>query len=134
MPHVLSVGQCGYDHASIARSLRQAFGAVVVAADTFAEAIRTLRAGSFALVLVNRVSDARGELGLELIRTLEADPELARIPVMLVSNFPDAQEQAQALGALAGFGKADMHSPAAMKRIEAALAPTPKLPRGRDLT
>jgi two-component system, chemotaxis family, chemotaxis protein CheY len=129
MPHVLSVGQCGFDHATITRFLRQAFQAEVVAADTFAEAIRALRAGTFALVLVNRVSDARGELGLELIRTLKADPELARIPVMLVSNFPAAQEQGQALGALAGFGKADMHSPASMERIEAALAPTPEPPR-----
>jgi CheY-like chemotaxis protein len=122
MLHVLCIGQCGYDHAVIARHLRQAFDAEVVGAATFAEALGTLRAGPFALVLVNRVSDADGTPGLDLIRRMKADDALAAIPVMLVSNFPDAQEQARALGALPGFGKADLATPGSHERLRSVLA------------
>lgn len=122
MPRVLSVGQCGYDHGTISRHLRLAFGAEVVAAGTFTRALAALRDGTFALVLVNRVTDADGSAGLDLIRTLKADPNLASIPVMLVSDYADAQEQARALGALTGFGKTDLTSPASSERLEAVLA------------
>ena len=46
--------------------------------------------------------------GFDLIREIKADPDLNSLPVMLVSNFPEAQTEAQTLGALAGFGKADL--------------------------
>ena len=49
-----------------------------------------------------------GASGLEFISQLKEDPALAEIPVMLVSNFPDAQKQALARGALLGFGKASL--------------------------
>ena len=48
----------------------------------------SLRAGEFDLVLVNRVLDADGSSGLDLIRAIKADPDLANVPVMLVSNSP----------------------------------------------
>ncbi len=107
-PRILSVGQCSFDHRSLTRHLRETYGAEVAGADTVGQALATIRAGAFDLVLVNRVLDADGSSGLDFIRTIKADPELAPIPVMLVSNYEDAQADAQSLGALPGFGKTDL--------------------------
>src|SRR5690349_2981112 len=104
-PQILSVGQCGFDHAQIRNFFQETFGARVQGTDTATEALDALRAGSFDLVLVNRVGDLDGASGLDLIRSLKADSTLADVPVMLVSNYDDAQSQAVALGALPGFGK-----------------------------
>ena len=110
MPRVLDVGQCGFDHGSIARHLRQKYGAEVTGADSAGQAIVSLRAGGFDLVLVNRIFDGDGSPGLDLIRSIKADPDLAGTRVMLVSNYPDAQAEAKQLGALPGFGKGDIHA------------------------
>lgn len=107
-PRVLSVGQCGYDHSSIANHLKRSFDAEVVKADTADAAMRSLRTEGFDLVLVNRVGDRDGAPGLDLIRALKADPASAEVPVMLVSNYESAQEDAVKLGAHRGFGKADL--------------------------
>jgi two-component system chemotaxis response regulator CheY len=131
-PTVLNVGQCGFDHGKIARHLEQAFGATVLEASTFAEAIASLRRQRFALILVNRVNDSDGAPGLDLIRTLKSDPDLASLPVMLVSNYADAQNQAEALGALPGFGKSDLASPTTRARLEALLGPPRHTAPGRS--
>jgi two-component system chemotaxis response regulator CheY len=108
MARVLSVGQCGYDHGSIARGLRDGFGAETVAAGSRAEAIEALKGGGYDLVLVNRVFDRDGTRGVDLVRALKADPALSSVPVMLVSNHASAQGEAVRLGAVEGFGKADV--------------------------
>jgi len=122
-PRILSVGQCAYDHASLSRHLGRQLDADVVGAATFAEAREKLRTGSFDLVLINRVSDRDGARGIELIRTLKADPALAALPVMLVSDYPEAQAEAVALGALPGFGKSGLHDPKTVQALQSALAP-----------
>lgn len=125
MPRVLNVGQCSYDHGSIARQLKKTFGAEVVGASSFPEAVAALRGGGYDLVLVNRVTDRDGSPGLDLIRTVKADPALAGVPVMLVSNYPEAQRQAEGLGALPGFGKAELASARSLERLSAVLADPP---------
>jgi CheY-like chemotaxis protein len=105
---VLSLGQCAADHYAISHFLETSLGAEVIAADTVPEALAQLRADPFSLVLVNRLLDANGASGLAFISQIKEDPALAEIPVMLVSNFPDAQKQAVARGALLGFGKASL--------------------------
>ena len=123
MPRVLDVGQCGYDHGSISRQLRSEYSAEVAAASSAPQALAALRAGAFDLVLVNRVLDADGSPGLDLIRAIKADPGLAGIPVMLVSNYPEAQAQARELGALAGFGKGDLGPGRPVASLDALLRP-----------
>ncbi len=106
---ILNVGQCGFDHSTISRYLTKGFDAEVARADDFDEAVAKLKGGGpYDLVLVNRVTDSDGSMGLDLIRTLKADAELAEVPVMLVSNHADAQQAAIGLGAVPGFGKADV--------------------------
>jgi CheY-like chemotaxis protein len=118
---VLSLGQCAADNYTITQFLESTFGAAVIDVDTFPEALEKLGAERFALVLVNRVLDGNGASGLALITQLKEDAALADIPVMLVSNFPDAQQQAVGRGALAGFGKAGFGDVKTLDRLRAIL-------------
>jgi CheY-like chemotaxis protein len=122
---VLSVGQCLADHGAIARTLQHHFGAEVEAADTQVEAWEKLREKTFDLVLVNRILDRNGSSGMEVISQLKKDKALRALPVMLVSNFPEAQEEAQSLGTLPGFGKASLGQPLMLGRIGAVLGSGP---------
>jgi two-component system chemotaxis response regulator CheY len=121
-PCILSVGQCAFDHTRISHHLEQAFGARVLGVSTFAEALDALRRDHYDLVLVNRVNDSDDAPGLDLIRSVKAEPGLAGVPMMLVSNYPEAQQEAEALGALPGFGKGDLTSATTRTRLEAILS------------
>jgi len=121
-PRVLSVGQCLFDKRKIANHFEEQFDIQVKTADTFDEALAELRGGPYNLVLVNRVTDEDGSLGVELIRALKQDPALSGTDVMLVSNLPDAQADAVALGALPGFGKSELKAPEVVERLSALLA------------
>src|SRR4051812_4588275 len=114
---VLSVGQCGADHGSLTRMLRQHFGATVVGADSAAEALASLRDETFALVLVNRVLDLDGSSGVNLIRQIKTDEALRQLPVMLVSNYEDSQREAVQAGAERGFGKGALGHPQTIERL-----------------
>ncbi len=119
---VLSVGQCMADNGSITQRLRTTCAADVVPLGSSGEALQMLRDERFDLVLVNRVFDANGEAGLDLIRAVKADEALRDVPVMLVSNYPESQAEAVAAGALPGFGKAALHRPDTAEKLRAYLA------------
>ena len=74
------------------------------------------------LVLVNRKLDGdfESESGLTLLGTLMALPK-RKAAVMLVSNIAEAQAEAAALGAAAGFGKASAGTPETARRMRAAV-------------
>jgi len=119
---ILSVGQCFADHSAISRTFERHFAAEVVGADNASEAVARLRQEHFDLVLVNRVLDADGSAGLDLVKQIKAQEALRDVPVMLVSNYEDSQRQAVGLGALPGFGKAALGQPAMVARLQAVLA------------
>src|SRR5437899_1295631 len=119
---VLSVGQCSADHGSITYLFREHFGAEVVAAHTFQDALYRLRRGGVDLVLVNRVFNYDHSSGVDFIAEVKGDADLQQVPVMLVSNYPDAQQKAVALGALPGFGKAALDEPDTIARLRDVLA------------
>jgi two-component system, chemotaxis family, chemotaxis protein CheY len=118
---VLSVGQCFADHSSLLRTFRTHFGAEVVAADSASEALALLEREAFDLVLVNRIFDADGGPGLDLIRQLMQEPLRGRVPVMLVSNYQWAQEEAVQAGARPGFGKSSLGQSQMLERVRAVL-------------
>jgi two-component system chemotaxis response regulator CheY len=118
---VLSVGQCAMDHGSISYLMSKHFGADVIGADSKDEALAAARKGNVALALVNRVLDRDGSPGLDIIRALKGDAELKNLPVMLVSNYEDAQREAESCGALRGFGKAALDQPQTIAAIGAVL-------------
>ena len=123
MPRILSVGQCALDRYTIGRTLRKILGseAEIASAATFSEAIAAIEKDAFDLVLVNRVTDRDGSSGVELIKTLKAHATASLVPVMLVSNYPEAQQQAEAFGALPGFGKSDLSSSGVSDRLQRLL-------------
>ncbi|MFQ3594110.1 MAG: response regulator [Gemmataceae bacterium] len=112
---VLSVGQCDLDHDMISR-LIGSLGGEVRRVHNAQQTIEELANGCFALVLVNRVFDLDGGDGQALIRELKK--RYPQLPVMLVSNYADAQETAQAAGAEPGFGKAALHAPETAERLK----------------
>jgi CheY-like chemotaxis protein len=119
---VLSVGQCWADHGSIVRTFKKEFGTDVEPAEDAGTALERLRQGEYALVLVNRVFDADGSSGVELIKRVKSDPTLRAVPVMLVSNYDDAQAEAAAAGAASGFGKAALGRPQMLERVRPFVA------------
>jgi CheY-like chemotaxis protein len=101
--------------------IEKAFQAEVVRAQTQEEALQRLREEPFSLVLVNRKLDRDHSDGLALIRTLKTDSRLASIPVMLISNFADYQEDAIDAGAVEGFGKRDLSGGRALEALRKVL-------------
>jgi two-component system chemotaxis response regulator CheY len=122
---VLSLGQCGADHAAISWTIRSACDAEVVSASTADEALTLLRDEDFDLVLVNRVFDYDGDSGVNFVSRLKADGALKGVPVMLVSNHEDAQAEAVRGGALPGFGKSALRHPQTAARLRQVLGAAP---------
>lgn len=119
---VLSIGQCGVDHAAICRFIERQFDARVVPADQAADAMQHLERQSFDLVLVNRKLDIDYTDGLNVIKIIKADPKHGATPVMLVSNYREHQQTAIAAGAEPGFGKQEYDSHEARARLAEYLA------------
>ncbi len=118
---VLSVGNCNFDNRSLTALIEGQFPAKVTPVDSLAQTIAALGAGTYDLVLVNRVLDRDGSQGLEVIRQIKSTPQLSHTPVMMITNFPDHQKLAQDAGALEGFGKQELQSEATRARLAAVL-------------
>ena len=118
---ILAVGNCAADHASLRAMIEQHFEARVIRAHGWDDALAELRQETVDLVLVNRKLDRDLSDGLEVIKQIKADPQLAATPCMLITNFAEHQERAVQAGALAGFGKADLHRPETVEKLRAVL-------------
>ncbi|MDD4891986.1 MAG: hypothetical protein PHU85_18860 [Phycisphaerae bacterium] len=72
------------------------------------------------LLLVNRVLSFGYpvSMGVDLIRQLHARPQPPRM--LLISDQPDAQRQAEAAGAVPGFGKAELLTEKASRHLRSA--------------
>ncbi len=122
MPKTIAlVGHCGPDSSFLKMAVRAAApGSTVVMADDDAE-LAKVAAGEPDLLLFNRVMEVgfATESGVELIRALKS--ERPALKVMLVSNYPDAQQAAVEAGALPGFGKNDIGREKAKAALREAL-------------
>lgn len=118
---VLSIGQCRPDQAAITHYLTSQFGAKVLTADLASDAWQLLKNQTIDLVLINRKLDADYSDGMEILQQILADKAMAALPVMLVSNFAEWQEKAVAMGAMHGFGKAELNRPETRQRLSALL-------------
>lgn len=114
---VLDVGQCGPDHAAIRNYVQRNFGSEVRQTHGASDTLAELRKTKYDLVLVNRKLDADYSDGIEIIKKIKADAEIAATPVMLVTNYPEHQEQAVAAGAEPGFGKLEYHKPETREKL-----------------
>jgi len=119
---VLDVGNCVPDHAAIRRLLETTFKAEVVQVDDAASALASLRGQPFDLALVNRKLDMDYSDGLEIIKQIKADPKVAAVPCMLITNYPDQQQIAVQAGAEPGFGKKELYTEETKRRLAKFLA------------
>ena len=117
---VVLVGHCGPDSWMLKSAVRRALcGADVLLVDTPEDLDGVIDTAD--LLLVNRALDGgfAGASGVAMIAELS---QRNRAPaLMLVSNYADAQEEAEAAGALPGFGKAEIGSERMRERLRAAL-------------
>jgi len=121
MKKIMSVGQCNPDHFSIKIFLEKNFNCQVVRIDSTREALEALQKEHFDLVLVNRKLDIDYTDGTILIQEMKANPAIKNIPVMLISNYPEYQQEAVKLGAILGFGKSQIGSLDAIEKVKLAL-------------
>ncbi len=122
MRNVLDVGQCSPDHFSISQLLTKNFDVQIHQAHSFEQSIIQANAIAFDLILINRVLDADGSSGYDILKAFKADPATAQQPVMLISNFEDAQQMAITQGAVPGFGKSKLHHSETIELLSPYLA------------
>ncbi len=107
---VLDVGNCAADHAAIRSLIERGFDASVTRVHGEQDALAVLQSEHFDLVLVNRLLD-RGGAGMQVISRIKNEPDLAAVPVMLVTDYAEYQRAAVEVGAEYGFGKSELHTP-----------------------
>ena len=98
-----------------------ASGATVMAVDLPDQALAALEANAIDLVLINRKLDIDMSDGLEILKSIRSSSSKRDVPVMLVSNYADWQEKAVQMGAIYGFGKAELNRPETRARLAAVL-------------
>ncbi|MCX8000411.1 MAG: response regulator [Leptospiraceae bacterium] len=118
---IMSVGQCNADHQLIKNFLEKNFECDIVRIDSKEEALLELQRNNYDLVLVNRKLDIDYSDGILLIQTIKETETLKNIPVMLVSNYKEYQDEAVRLGAVYGFGKAELSKEETKEKIAKAL-------------
>jgi DNA-binding NarL/FixJ family response regulator len=117
---ILLVGHCGIDGPRLKDELSQALpGTDVQRINSDADLRKAVDQGAD-LLLVNREPVGFDGKGLDLIREVKSlNPHTK---VMLVSDYEDAQREAEQAGALKGFGKSEMGSPQLAEHVKQALA------------
>jgi len=117
---ILLVGHCLPDRYFLARVMKKAAPEAEVEHANTDDALHKHLEQADA-VFVNRVLDGHfaTHSGIELIRDLLSSGR-ARAAV-LISNYEDAQREAEEAGALPGFGKTELGRDSTRERIRAAL-------------
>ena len=121
---VLDVGQCNADNYRISELLTQNFDVRVDRSHSLAQAIESASKKTYDLILINRLLDADGSAGMDVLTSLKLNPSSAEIPVMIISNFQDAQDLAVENGAVAGFGKSALDSEETLTMLKQYLGDT----------
>ncbi len=120
---VALVGHCGPDSSYLRMAVTGAVpGVRVLMIDSDADLDGAVESGDVDLFMLNRKMDFgfEEEDGLTLLQQIRQRRPEQR--VMMISNYPETQQAAEAAGALPGFGKREIGSAKAKERISAALA------------
>jgi DNA-binding NtrC family response regulator len=117
---VLSVGQCGFDDSRLSSLVRDTLGASMDRAHNADDARRKLAEKKYDLVLLNRIFDGDGQSGIAFVTEIRRQDNPP--PVILVSDYGDAQQAAVANGAMPGFGKSSLSSPQTAACLKKALS------------
>jgi DNA-binding response OmpR family regulator len=100
-------------------------GVEVILARDGEEALNVLRTTKPDLILLDIILPKIS--GFELLETLQADPQLERAPVVIVSNLgqDSDMQKGQALGAIQYFVKAKVSIEDLVERVKGMLVETP---------
>lgn len=115
---LLDCGNCGPDFNSIRQMVTSNFNASVVQSHGTEDTLEILRTRAIDLVTVNRKLDRDYSDGMDVIKAIKADPEIADVPVMLVTNYDEHQDAAVKEGCVRGFGKLAVGDPATQALLE----------------
>lgn len=118
---VLDVGNCVPDHASIKHFFTSNFDCEVSQAHGPEDTVALLKEKRFDLVVINRKLDRDYTDGTETLKLIKADPEIASVPVMIITNYEDHQDAAVELGAQRGFGKLEYDQPETLEKLQPLL-------------
>jgi len=121
MKKIMSVGQCNPDHFALSNFLKSNFHCEILRIDSTEEALERMNKEKFDLVLVNRKLDIDYTDGTILIEKMKSSSGMKNIPVMLVSNYPEYQEDAVKMGAFYGIGKMEYSNPSILERFQGIL-------------
>ena len=117
---VLLVGHCGVDGPRLQQEIRAFLSdGDVERINSDSDLAAACKEGADLLLINREPVGFEGTDGIGIVRDV-----CKRFPgqrAMLVSDFPDAQEEAVEAGALPGFGKRDMGSPKLKQCVTAAL-------------
>lgn len=118
---VVLVGHCGPDSSYLRMAVSRAAKSISVLSADDQDELKTVLDGSPDLLLLNRELPYGFDetLGVDVIKTLRL--KYPNVPMMLVSNYPDAQADAVKAGALPGFGKREIGSARVQQVILEAL-------------
>ena len=102
---VLDVGNCDPDHGMIRRMLTQHFDVEIDRVMFVDDALARMRERAYDLVMFNRLIFDDGSEGLELVSRAKTETGIKPAPIMMISNFDEAQSACEAAGGVRGFGK-----------------------------
>ena len=123
MPRVLvDCGNCGPDFHAIRQMAVSQFNARVLQTHGSEDTLKVLKEQQVDLVTVNRKLDRDYSDGLDVVKRIKADPDVGKVPVMLVTNLEEHQQSAIDAGCEPGFGKLAIGDPATHKLLEPFLA------------
>ena len=120
--NILLVGHCGADSSYLRMTVKKALGdAQIQIVEDSQELNQALATKQVDLILFNRQLDYGfdSDQGVDVIRSLRLSHPNAKM--MLVSNYPEAQQEALAAGALPGFGKRELGSARVTELLRSAL-------------
>jgi CheY-like chemotaxis protein len=118
---VLDVGNCGPDHTAISSMLRKHFDVEILRTDQLHDTLESLNRQHVDLILINRKLDIDYSDGMDVLRIIKQTEAFQDIPVMLITNYAEYQQQAIALGAIPGFGKLELHAPETLDKLRSVL-------------
>ena len=118
---VALVGHCGPDGSYLRSAVTGAVRGTSVMMIDEADRLEKALSDGVDLILMNRQLDWGFDTdeGVELIRKLRLSHP--NVKFMLVSNYPEAQQEAIAAGALPGFGKREIGTAKVVDLLKSAL-------------
>lgn len=115
---LVDCGNCGPDFNSIRQMVTSHFQATVLQTHGVEDTVEMLRNRKVDLVTVNRKLDRDYSDGLEIVKAIKSDPQIADVPVMLVTNYDEHQQTAIAEGATYGFGKLEIGNVQTIEKLK----------------